>query len=879
MSIAQRQDLIPDVDAIKRLGAKRVAEDLGAIHRDGVRGNVGRWCWQGGDDAYLQFFPDGSYRDHKRGIGGSAIDFVIQSRDPNRAHDQAHFRAAVADLAERYSLHRDYRSAKKKARDAARSAAQIVAGNSTETREFMELMGMHRATLSVTPTSGVAWSPCVPWQGIASRTKGWTAAAARAHMGDADALRVFVLDVDGAKLGDDNTAYPRADEIEHLCGELASKGIAPRALVVSSWRGGARAKFHIYFVADERLTDHTAYEAMHHSLVARVQAIVSRWSWLGDDDKRAIYTVDEASAKIAGLVRVPGSSKPNGDAACVLKAWPGATMAVAELALSDEKFTVRSDIMTTVYEYGTSCRRTVTKFDATSGKEEIATHWSGVQIYPVARSENLDTGQHGILYRYRSNGETRSAEMPSGATVEKNAAKRAASAAADDGVQVAARSAHELAFHLGAWAQQPGRRTVYTTASPGWHRDGKVYVGGRWALGGDVEIIDSPAIARRNARRGSAAEWAAGVREVVTPAILCALGQSFAGPLVRMLDSDPWILHIHGPSSSGKSSAAALAQSVWRDPATMPRWNTTQNGLEALAQGADGSCLVLDELHQFRGRRDQLGQVVHDLCAPVGRIRLRKTGAMIAPRSWSISVLSTGEVMIAQKLGDDQQGGHAVRCLDFGAPMTLSAEHSDAIYSVAGRCYGTAGEAFVRHVFGLDRAELRAAHGVILDAISERCGGMSPEAGRVARRIATMLLALELARDAEVLDFGDDMIDSAEELLVGEIIVRRKDTPTCPEERAWAALQSMMTSHPARFPQIGSEPRAQIVGWLSETGGHIYTCGEMIDAAGIEICTRAGITPRRFTDWMRAQNHASPPADRRRIAGSCRRWVQVWIDA
>lgn len=55
-------------------------------------------------------------------------------------------------------------------------------------------------------------------------------------------------------------------------------------------------------------------------------------------------------------------------------------------------------------------------------------------------------------------------------------------------------------------------------------------------------------------------------------------------------------IHLVGSSSSGKSTIAECAVSVWGGPRLKPSWNAKINGLEAIAAALNGTVLVLDEI-------------------------------------------------------------------------------------------------------------------------------------------------------------------------------------------------------------------------------------------------------------------------------------------
>ena len=72
-------------------------------------------------------------------------------------------------------------------------------------------------------------------------------------------------------------------------------------------------------------------------------------------------------------------------------------------------------------------------------------------------------------------------------------------------------------------------------------------------------------------------------------AVCCA----FAGPMLRPAGMESGGFHIRGGSSSGKTTAARIAASVYGGPDYMQRWRTTDNALEVIAAQHCDSLLIL----------------------------------------------------------------------------------------------------------------------------------------------------------------------------------------------------------------------------------------------------------------------------------------------
>ena len=148
-----------------------------------------------------------------------------------------------------------------------------------------------------------------------------------------------------------------------------------------------------------------------------------------------------------------------------------------------------------------------------------------------------------------------------------------------------------------------------------------------------------------------------------------AVSTALAGPLLYLSGQDGGGIHIRGSSSTGKTSLARAAASVWGPRTYMRSWRATANWLEGAAVLATDTSLVLDELGVIDSR--ELNAAVYQLAIGHGSGRARRYGFMRTPASWRVMVVSTGEISIASKVEVDRnrraRAGQEVRILDIPA--------------------------------------------------------------------------------------------------------------------------------------------------------------------------------------------------------------------
>ena len=236
---------------------------------------------------------------------------------------------------------------------------------------------------------------------------------------------------------------------------------------------------------------------------------------------------------------------------------------------------------------------------------------------------------------------------------------------------------------------------------------------------------------------------------------------AFAGPLVALTGLDTCGINLSGLSSSGKSTAQRLAASAWstpdiRKPGLFQSARATDNAVEALAQRASGTVLVLDELAHVTGKA--AAKIIYTIAGGVGKRRMTADASVRDGYSWSTFAVLSGECSLEEKIradGGEWLAGMAVRIVDVdvtGVNRQVGPETLGAINEIDHH-YGHAGPAFIRaliasglHLQGAalrDRV-LKAARTI---AGGETKGGEKDSALiRAAIPLALLMIAGEMAK-------------------------------------------------------------------------------------------------------------------------------------
>lgn len=244
----------------------------------------------------------------------------------------------------------------------------------------------------------------------------------------------------------------------------------------------------------------------------------------------------------------------------------------------------------------------------------------------------------------------------------------------------------------------------------------------------------------------------------VTARIL--LAASFASPLLSIVGSLPFFVHLWGvDSGTGKTVALMLAASVWGNPAVgsyTQTFNGTQVGQERTAAFLNHLPMCLDELQLTKNGKGQSNFDVYQLAQGVGRARGKKQGGVEMVPTWSCCFLTTGESPITS----GSAGAGAVnRVIDIECTSgQVAIKDGHRVSSVLKNNYGFAGRMFVEKLYSSDKV-LDQVREVYQDIFKELCAGDSTEKQAMA---AAAVLTADLLATAWI--FKDDNNLTVEEI-------------------------------------------------------------------------------------------------------------------
>lgn len=532
-----------------------------------------------------------------------------------------------------------------------------------------------------------------------------------------------------------------------------------------------------------------------------------------------------------------------------------------------------------------------------NARGEAITLHLGWHIWPVAVCADPESGAVSIRLRYLArDGKAYHVQLPAALCADKSSRNKGAALLLGEGVQLSVDHGGDAVRALGHWSLaqdiSPTQRPYITLANRnGWYDHNTVYVQGSAIYGKGAEQweadADSEAIRRRSARSGNLSDWLEVARDVYnTVGLRAGIGLALVGAILQPLNLQPWGIHAWCTTSRGKTTVADVIASVWGQPSeTRSQWDGTPIGMQGVAQAMDAACLIMDEMGMWKGGTAELSQTIYSLAQGSARNRANRDGSLQHRKTWRTTLFSTGEMSVADRLGDEMRGGHGVRLIDVeldGRSWTRSGDHSRQCVSATQRVYGVLGGAWVAHLTrdkdALTRLVLNAS--TWFDAM--RAPDMVGQEDRILKHLSYLYAVLVEACGAGLLPWSaEECAESARWLT--EIAFKGRIGRRSPEEHAWSRLWQEIEAQPILAPTVeeiiaANMPPRELWGvWVDDV---LWVTQDTLRP----FCARLSLSPQILLSWAVDNGHAGRlegcgksrlPGTRTAGAVWNRRWVKL----
>ncbi|WP_057532899.1 DUF927 domain-containing protein, partial [Yersinia pseudotuberculosis] len=322
------------------------------------------------------------------------------------------------------------------------------------------------------------------------------------------------------------------------------------------------------------------------------------------------------------------------------------------------------------------------------------------------------------------------------------------------GVNVTTKST--LRAILADWLQRSGSLEIWRVAqATGWQCGAYIMP--------DGEIIGTPekpvlfngrsAAAAGYIVNGTPEGWRDSVARLArgNPSMMAGIGAALAAPLIGLAGADGFGIHFYEQSSSGKTTTANIASSLYGEPdALRLTWFGTALGIANEAAAHNDGLMPLDEVGQGADP-DSVAKSAYTLFNGVGKLQGAKEGGNRDLKRWRTVALSTGEMDIETFIassGRKVKAGQLVRLLNI--PLEKAHQHhetpngkahADALKDAYQRNYGAAGRYWIKHLADHQQQAVAA----VREAESRWRSLIPADYGEQVHRVAARFAVLEAA--------------------------------------------------------------------------------------------------------------------------------------
>lgn len=225
------------------------------------------------------------------------------------------------------------------------------------------------------------------------------------------------------------------------------------------------------------------------------------------------------------------------------------------------------------------------------------------------------------------------------------------------------------------------------------------------------------------------------------------MASSFASPLVKIFQINPFVVHLWGKSSNGKTVAQMVCASIWGNPAKgklLSSLDSTKVASERLCNFLRNLPLILDELQITKTKYKTYDTLIYELTEGKGRDRGTVDGGLTETTEWDNIIIVSGEEPITNSSSKE---GVKNRVIEIEENEKII-ENGNEVVNLILNNYGFAGKEFIEII--QSKENLFTEYNNLVEQLKK--GENSP---KQINAIATILLADKITSE---LIFNDNSI-------------------------------------------------------------------------------------------------------------------------
>lgn len=321
--------------------------------------------------------------------------------------------------------------------------------------------------------------------------------------------------------------------------------------------------------------------------------------------------------------------------------------------------------------------------------------------------------------------------------------------------------------------------------------------------------------------KGSLEAWTSMVEDEVIGNIplTFVLTLGFASPILALLneryDLGSLLVSLSNLSSKGKSTAAALAASVYSTPklnkGVMRSFYGTSNALSSIVSNCNGVLVALDEIALNNSSQQALESWLYAVCTGSSKQRLSGDSTLKAVKEFSTVILTTGEYSL---LSDDSQGGLYARIFNIEDDLTADARNSDAIKATVLENYAVAGSVFISYLISIGVEEIYNFYDIVVDNLQAMVKVKSGLRDRAISKFALVVVTAHLVKECFGFKISGKKFNDYVVKLIEKSIVKMN-----PEETLLDIVTEEVAANRTKFAFNGNSSFGGCIGKIVEHKG------------------------------------------------------------
>ena len=264
---------------------------------------------------------------------------------------------------------------------------------------------------------------------------------------------------------------------------------------------------------------------------------------------------------------------------------------------------------------------------------------------------------------------------------------------ANRGIEVNSENAKNLVSYLADVIELNDIETTDGITHLGWINKDFIPYTSKYKYDGDIAYKN---IFEAVLEKGDYEKWKAEMRKLRANSrtLRFLMASSFASPLVKIFQINPFVVHLWGKSSNGKTVAQMICASIWGNPAKgklLSSLDSTKVASERLCNFLRNMPLILDELQITKTKYKNYDTLIYELTEGKGRDRGTVDGGLTETTEWDNIIIVSGEEPITNASSKE---GVKNRVIEIEENEKI-VENGNEVVNVILNNYGFAGKEFI----------------------------------------------------------------------------------------------------------------------------------------------------------------------------------------